>query len=109
MKDLVKGLTALMATKTDFTGPVNLGNPSERTILELAETIRDLAGSSSEIVFRPLPQDDPKRRCPDIGLARNSLGWEPEVPLEEGLERTIAYFDKLLSGRLFQDGDPLRD
>jgi len=109
VKDLVKGLTALMATKTDFTGPVNLGNPSERTILELAETIRDLAGSSSEIVFRPLPQDDPKRRCPDIGLARNSLGWEPEVPLEEGLERTIAYFDKLLSGRLFQDGDPLED
>ncbi len=68
-----------------------------------------MTGSSSEIVFRPLPQDDPKRRCPDIGLARRTLGWEPEVSLEQGLEKTILYFDRLLSDRLFQDGDPLED
>lgn len=107
VKDLVRGVTALMETPDDFTGPVNLGNPSEKTILELAELIRDLAGSSSEIVFRPLPQDDPRRRCPDIGLARKKLEWEPEVQLGEGLKKTISYFDKLLSGRLFADGDPL--
>ena len=76
-----------------FTGPVNLGNPNEFTILELARQIRELVGSDSRIVFRPLPSDDPRQRQPDITLARRMLdGWQPRVPLREGLERTIAYF-----------------
>ena len=86
----------MMAQPKEFTGPVNLGNPHEITILELAETIRDLVGSRSEIVFRPLPQDDPKQRCPDITLAKTHLGWAPTVPLEVGLAKTIDYFDQLL-------------
>ena len=94
--DLVGGLLKMMAQPKEFTGPVNLGNPHEITILELAETIRDLVGSRSEIVFRPLPQDDPKQRCPDITLAKTHLGWAPTVPLEVGLAKTIDYFDQLL-------------
>ncbi len=97
--DLVEGLLALMDTAEEVTGPVNLGNPQEFTILELAEKVKDLTGSRSEIVFRPLPQDDPLQRRPDITRARELLGWEPVVPLEKGLEKTIAYFEKLLRTR----------
>jgi len=93
--DLVEGMIRMM-DQDGFVGPVNLGNPAECTILELARTIRELAGSSSEIVFRPLPQDDPVRRRPDISLAREKLSWEPKVPLREGLARTIDYFRRVL-------------
>ena len=85
-----------MDTSDDFCGPVNLGNPGEFTIRELAEQVVELIGSRSEIVYHPLPTDDPVRRCPDISLARSKLGWEPKVPLREGLVKTIAYFEKLL-------------
>jgi UDP-glucuronate decarboxylase len=94
--DLIEGLMRLMATPDDFTGPLNLGNPGEITMLELAEKIIDLTGSHSRIVFRPLPTDDPQRRCPDIGLARKVLNWEPVVPLADGLKRTIEYFEHQL-------------
>ena len=95
-----------MASDEDFTGPVNLGNPHECTVLELAETIIAMCNSRSEIVFQPLPNDDPSRRCPDITLARAMLQWEPKVPLREGLDRTIAYFDERLRtrGRLLHSG-----
>jgi UDP-glucuronate decarboxylase len=79
-----------------FTGPVNLGNPREHQIGELAEVIVRLTGSASRITYQPLPQDDPRRRRPDIELAREQLGWEPRVDLEEGLGKTIAYFRKLM-------------
>jgi UDP-glucuronate decarboxylase len=95
--DLVEGFIRLMATPDDFTGPVNLGNPGEFTILELAEKVIALTNSKSGILFRPLPADDPVQRQPDITLARSSLGWEPTVPLDKGLERTVEYFDRLLS------------
>jgi dTDP-glucose 4,6-dehydratase len=88
--DLVDGVARLLAS--DHPLPVNIGNPDEITMLELARTVRDLCGSRSEIVFEPLPVDDPRRRRPDIGLARSLLGWEPRVPLEEGLTRTIAWW-----------------
>jgi UDP-glucuronate decarboxylase len=94
--DLVDGLMRFMATPEDVTGPVNLGNPVEFTIRQLAEMTIALTGSSSKLVNRPLPQDDPKQRCPDIGLAQKVLGWTPEVQLREGLMKTIAYFDQLL-------------
>ena len=94
--DLLRGLLALMDSPDDFTGPVNLGNPSEITISELAETIVSMTGSSSKIVRRPLPQDDPMKRKPDISLAEERLDWTPAVPLEEGLKRTIAYFETKL-------------
>lgn len=92
--DQIAGLTALL--DSSLTGPVNIGNPDERTMLDLAHFVLDVTGSSSEIVFRPPPTDDPIRRCPDITLARTVLGWRPEIELREGIERTIAYF----SGRL---------
>jgi UDP-glucuronate decarboxylase len=95
--DLVEGLLRLMATPNDVTGPVNLGNPVEFTIQQLAEMVIDLAGSSSRIVSRPLPQDDPKQRCPDIALAHKLLTWTPQVKLSDGLIRTIEYFDRLLN------------
>ena len=95
--DLVEALIRLMETPNDFTGPINLGNPAEYTILELAEIVVELVGSSSKIVHRPLPPDDPKRRCPDISLAREALQWEPRTKLEDGMKKTIAYFDALLS------------
>lgn len=98
--DLIDGFLRLMDTPAGFTGPVNLGNPNEFTVLELAELILELTGSTSRLEHHPLPEDDPVRRQPDITLARQSLGWEPSVPLREGLHRTIAYFDELLSGRL---------
>ncbi len=90
--DLISGLLSLMASPDGFTGPVNLGNPEEFTILALAKTIIRLTGSSSQIVFRPRPADDPARRKPDISLARKALGWQPQVNLKEGLEKTISYF-----------------
>ena len=89
VSDLVEGVWRLLPL--DFHDPVNLGNPAEVTILEFAEEIRKLAGSTSEIVFRPLPQDDPKVRQPDITRARTLLGWEPKVALEEGLSRTMEW------------------
>ena len=90
--DLIEALVRLMATSDDFTGPVNLGNPEEFTILELARKVIANTGSRSEIVFKPLPSDDPMQRQPDISLARQMLQWEPVVPLNEGLRRTISYF-----------------
>ncbi len=95
--DLIDGLIRLMDVPEPFTGPVNLGNPAEFTIRSLAEMTIEMTGSSSEIVFKPLPEDDPLQRQPDIGLARKALGWEPKVPLEEGLKHTIAYFRELLA------------
>ena len=95
--DLIDGLIAMMNSPEDFTGPVNLGNPGEFTIAELAQQVLALTGSSSPIEYRPLPENDPKQRQPDITLARERLGWEPKVPLEEGLQRTIAYFRELFS------------
>jgi UDP-glucuronate decarboxylase len=81
----------------DLDTPVNLGNPAEMRIADLAERIIALTGSRSEVVFRPLPQDDPTQRCPDISRARELLRWEPKIPLEEGLKRTIAYFEALMT------------
>jgi len=95
VSDLIRGLVALMGA-ADFPGPVNLGNPSEFTIGELAEAVLRLTRSKSKIVFRPLPQDDPVRRCPDITLAKERLGWEPRVSLDEGLRLSIEYFQKRL-------------
>ena len=96
VEDLVDGLIRLMATRPDFTGPINIGNPHELAVRELAERVIGLTNSRSKIVHRALPQDDPVQRCPDIALARKVLGWEPSVPLDEGLRRTIGYFDALL-------------
>jgi UDP-glucuronate decarboxylase len=90
--DLIDGMMRMMAAPDDFVGPVNIGNPGEFTIRELAELTVQLCGSSSEIVHRSLPVDDPERRRPDITLARDRLGWEPTIPLREGLERTIGWF-----------------
>jgi UDP-glucuronate decarboxylase len=95
--DLIDGLVRLMATKDSVTGPVNVGNPTEFTILELARQIIEITRSKSKLQFLPLPQDDPKQRQPDISLANKGLNWEPKTPLREGLVPTIAYFDKLLS------------
>jgi len=94
--DLIEGILKVMQTDGSFKGPVNLGNPGEFTVLELARLVLELTGSKSEIQFRPLPQDDPKRRKPDITLARQTLGWEPTVKLEEGLFTTIQYFRECL-------------
>ncbi len=95
--DLIDGMLSLMAAGDEFTGPVNLGNPVEFTIGELAEMVVAMTGSKSQIVFERLPEDDPVQRQPDISLARRELGWEPKVPLEAGLEKTIAYFRDELS------------
>ena len=95
--DLVEAFVRIMATDDDFVGPVNIGNPGEFTILELAEKVIDFIGSKSRIVNKPLPMDDPTRRRPDITLAREKLGWEPKIELNAGLRRTIDYFEKLLS------------
>jgi UDP-glucuronate decarboxylase len=94
--DLIDGFIALMDTSTDVTGPVNLGNPGEFSIAELAGIVLDLTNSRSKVVHRPLPADDPRQRRPDIALARQELGWEPKVQLREGLMRTIAYFEEFL-------------
>jgi UDP-glucuronate decarboxylase len=98
--DLIEGFLRLMASPKEITGPINLGNPGEFTIRELAERVIALTGSQSRLEFRPLPADDPTQRQPDIGLARKTLGWEPKIALEEGLKKTITYFDDLLAGRL---------
>lgn len=95
--DLIEGFVRLMESPADFVGPVNLGNPGEFTIRQLAELVIELTRSKSVLVHKPLPQDDPRQRRPDIGLAQQRLDWKPTIPLREGLERTIAYFDELLS------------
>ncbi len=95
--DLVEGMIKLMATEDDFTRPVNIGNPGEYSILELAEKIIKLTDSKSKIVYKPLPEDDPMQRCPDISLAKEKLNWEPKIKLEEGLKKTINYFKTTIS------------
>ncbi len=95
--DLIEGFVRFMATEAEFTGPLNLGNPSEFSMIELADLVLEITNSRSELVREPLPQDDPKQRQPDISLAQSKLyGWKPTTPLREGLEKTIAYFDGLL-------------
>jgi len=98
VSDLIEGLVALMDSPPGYLGPVNLGNPNEFTVKALAERIIALSGSSSKIVAHPLPTDDPRQRKPDISRARDDLGWEPTIQLDEGLTQTIAYFEGLLSG-----------
>ncbi len=97
--DLINGFVALMAAADDVTGPINLGNPVETSVGALAELVVALTGSSSTVVLRPLPVDDPVQRCPDISQAQAVLGWQPRTELKDGLTRTIAYFDQLLSAR----------
>ncbi len=100
--ELIEAFIRLMATPDDVTGPINLGNPDEFTIAELAQKVIELTGSRSKIKREPLPEDDPVQRRPDITMAREVLGWKPQVGLEEGLKKTIAYFDALLKE---EDGD----
>jgi UDP-glucuronate decarboxylase len=95
--DLVEAILRMMATDAKITGPVNIGNPGEFSMRELADLVIELTGTNSKIVSRPLPPDDPKQRRPDISLAKKVLGWEPTVELREGLAKTIAYFDAFLS------------
>ncbi len=97
--DMIEGFFRMMGTPPEVTGPINLGNPVEFTIRELADLVLELTGSRSQLRFEPLPSDDPTQRRPDITRAREQLGWEPGVPLAEGLEKTIAYFDQLLGDR----------
>ena len=97
--DLIEGFIRLMESPAELTGPVNLGNPGEFSMLELAKKVIDLTGSKSELTFRPLPQDDPKQRRPDISLASAKLNWQPAIPLQDGLRHTIAYFESLFSDR----------
>lgn len=99
VEDMIDGLVKMMNGPDDFVGPVNLGNPGEYSMLELAETIISLSGSLSGLEFSPAPMDDPRRRRPDIALAKDKLGWAPEVGLKEGLERTIGYFRELVCER----------
>jgi UDP-glucuronate decarboxylase len=94
--DLIEGMLRLMDSPSDFTGPVNIGNPGEFTMLEVAEKVLRLVGGKSKLTFHPLPEDDPKQRQPDITLAKSKLDWEPKVVLEDGLKETIVYFRKLL-------------
>ena len=94
--DMIEGFVRMMDSESGFTGPVNMGNPDEFTMLELAENVLRLVGSQSKLTFKPLPMDDPRQRQPDIALAKNILGWEPSVRLEDGLKETIAYFRKVL-------------
>lgn len=101
--DLIDGFMRLMAAPAEVTGPMNLGNPGEFTIRELAEMVLELTGSKSPIITRPLPQDDPLLRRPDISKARDILGWEPKVSLKEGLQRTISHFDEVLSAKWASD------
>lgn len=96
VSDLVEGVMAMMDSPADFVGPVNLGNPVEHSITQIAETIIGLCGSSSKLSYLPLPEDDPRQRQPDIGMARERLGWQPTVALEDGLQETIRYFRQLL-------------
>jgi UDP-glucuronate decarboxylase len=95
--DLIEGMVRMMENDINFVGPVNIGNPGEFTMLELAEKVIELTGSKSKIIFQPLPQDDPRQRKPDITVARRELGgWQPEIQLAEGLQRTIDYFKKIV-------------
>ena len=94
VSDLVDGIQLLMGSRREITGPVNIGNPAEFTVLDLANEIVDITGSSSELVFKPLPEDDPKQRRPDISMAENELGWRPKIQLREGLSQTVDYFEK---------------
>ncbi len=94
--DLIEGMVKMMATPDTFIGPVNIGNPNEFTILELAQTVIKLTNSKSKLIFKSLPKDDPQQRRPDISLAKEKLDWSPKIELEEGLKKTIDYFDKLL-------------
>ncbi|MFW6131993.1 MAG: UDP-glucuronic acid decarboxylase family protein [Candidatus Aminicenantaceae bacterium] len=96
VSDLIQGLHSIMEQE-DFTGPINLGNPDEHTILELAEKIIDLTKSSSKIVHKPLPEDDPEQRCPDISLVKEKFGWQPKIKLDEGLTKTISYFKEKIN------------
>ncbi|WP_158044137.1 UDP-glucuronic acid decarboxylase family protein [Skermanella pratensis] len=96
VEDLIEGFVRLMAAPDDVIGPINLGNPGEFTIRQLAELVIEMTGSKSEMVFKPLPQDDPAQRRPDIARAKETLGWEPTIPLKDGLARTIAYFERKL-------------
>jgi dTDP-glucose 4,6-dehydratase len=95
--DLIEGTFRLM--KSQERRPVNIGNPHEMSVLEIAETIVEISGSESEMVFEPLPEDDPKRRCPEISRAREVLGWEPRIPVREGLQRTLSWFAGQLADR----------
>ncbi len=95
--DLIEAFVRMMNTEKGFTGPVNIGNPSEFSMLELAEKVLKLTGGKSKLIYQPLPVDDPKQRQPDISLAKNKLGWEPKVQLEDGLKETISYFRKVLA------------
>lgn len=97
--DMIDGFVRMMHSRKGFTGPVNMGNPDEFTILELAEKIIDITGSHSKIIHKPLPSDDPKQRKPDITLAKKELDWEPKIKLEDGLVKTIGYFERLLSSK----------
>ena len=97
MDDLIDAMISMMETEDGFTGPVNIGNPAEFTMLELAELILKISGGKSKIVYQPLPSDDPKQRQPNIELAKNKLGWTPKVSLGDGLKETIDYFSKLLN------------
>lgn len=101
--DLIEGFVRLMGTADEVTGPVNLGNPGEFTIRQLAERVLELTGSSSSLVFKPLPQDDPQQRQPDISKAMQLLDWNPTVMLDQGLKKTIEYFDRLLSDEVAQN------
>jgi UDP-glucuronate decarboxylase len=97
--DILIGMTRMMDAPDDFVGPLNLGNPNECSMLDLAQEIIRLTGSKSRLEFLPAPPDDPKRRCPDIRLARERLDWEPTVDLADGLQKTILYFKEFLSGK----------
>jgi UDP-glucuronate decarboxylase len=108
VSDLVDGLMRLMETPDHVSGPVNLGNPVEFTIRQLAETVISLTGSSSKIAYRPLPEDDPKQRCPDISLAQKLLAWAPRVQLRQGLMKTIEYFERLLRSNPRDERLPIR-
>ena len=94
--DLIEAMVRMMATDAGLTGPINIGNPGEYSMLQLAEAVLRLTGSRSKLVFKPLPADDPKQRRPDISMAKDHLGWQPQVSLEDGLAPTIAYFRSLL-------------
>ena len=96
MDDLIEGMVRLMNSRPDFTGPVNIGNPGEFTIKQLAEIVIEMTGSASKIIYQPLPSDDPLQRKPVIEVAKKELDWEPTIPLEEGLKKTIAYFKTIV-------------
>ena len=98
--DLINGMIALMDSRDGFYGPVNIGNPNEFSMLELAQNVLELTQSQSKLVFKPLPSDDPKQRQPDITLAKSELNWEPKIQLKEGLQKTIAYFNNIMEGKI---------